>query len=138
MSLSSSTTTIRVMSAPAISAWAECAPQRSASRCHSRESSHIGTGRVRAQMPGFPPEITGTGHGFGTPGYSTWADERTRTMGYGGAITLIVLGLIFLTGVIQFDIPGLNEQALGAILLIAGIALIVLMNTVWRNRGVGA
>ena len=57
-------------------------------------------------------------------------------MGYGGAVTLIVLGLIFLTGVIQFDIPGLDERGLGAILLIAGIALIVLMNTVWRNRGV--
>jgi len=57
-------------------------------------------------------------------------------MGYGGAVTLIVLGLIFLTHVIQFDIPGVNEQALGAILLIAGIALVVLMNTVWRSRGV--
>ncbi|MFL6090264.1 MAG: DUF6458 family protein [Aeromicrobium sp.] len=58
-------------------------------------------------------------------------------MGYGGAITLIVLGLILLTGVIQFDIPGLNEQGLGVILLIAGIAVIVLMNTVWRRTGVG-
>ena len=58
-------------------------------------------------------------------------------MGYGGAITLIVLGLIFLTGVIEFDIPGLDEQGLGLILLLGGIAIIVLMNTVWRNRGVG-
>jgi hypothetical protein len=56
-------------------------------------------------------------------------------MGYGGAITLIVLGLIFLTGVIQFDIPGLDERGLGAILLLGGIAVIVLINTVWRNRG---
>jgi len=57
-------------------------------------------------------------------------------MGYGGAITLIVLGLIFLTGVIEFDLPGINEQGLGLILLIGGIATIVLINTVWRNRGV--
>lgn len=58
-------------------------------------------------------------------------------MGYGGAITLIVLGLIFLTGVIEFDLPGINEQGLGLILLIGGIATIVLINTVWRNRAVG-
>ena len=58
-------------------------------------------------------------------------------MGYGGAITLIVLGLIFLTGVIQFDVPGVDERGLGAILLLGGIAIIVLMNTVWRGRGAG-
>ncbi len=57
-------------------------------------------------------------------------------MGIGGGITLIVLGLIFLTGVIQFDIPGLNEQALGVILVLGGIAAIVLAQTVWRDRGV--
>lgn len=57
-------------------------------------------------------------------------------MGYGGAITLIVLGLIFLTGVIQADIPGLDEQGLGLILLLGGIAIIVLMNTLWRDRRV--
>jgi hypothetical protein len=58
-------------------------------------------------------------------------------MGIGGGITLIVLGLIFLTGVIQFDIPGLNEQALGLILVLGGIAAIVLAQTVWRDRRVG-
>lgn len=58
-------------------------------------------------------------------------------MGIGGGITLIVLGLIFLTGVIQVDIPGLNEQALGVILLLGGIAAIVLAQTVWRDRRVG-
>jgi hypothetical protein len=57
-------------------------------------------------------------------------------MGIGGGITLIVLGLIFLTGVIQFDIPGLNEQALGVILVLGGIAAIVLAQTIWRDRGV--
>jgi len=58
-------------------------------------------------------------------------------MGIGGGITLIVLGLIFLTGVIQFDIPGLNEQALGVILVLGGIAAIVLAQTIWRDRRVG-
>lgn len=57
-------------------------------------------------------------------------------MGIGGGITLIVLGLIFLTGVIEFDIPGLNEQALGVILVLGGIAAIVLAQTIWRDRGV--
>lgn len=57
-------------------------------------------------------------------------------MGIGGGIALIVLGLIFLTGVIQVDIPGLNEQALGVILLLGGIAAIVLAQTIWRDRGV--
>ncbi len=57
-------------------------------------------------------------------------------MGIGGGITLIVLGLIFLTGVIQVDIPGLNEQALGLILVLGGIAAIVLAQTIWRDRGV--
>lgn len=57
-------------------------------------------------------------------------------MGIGGGITLIVLGLIFLTGVIQVDIPGLNEQALGLILVLGGIAAIVLAQTIWRDRRV--
>lgn len=57
-------------------------------------------------------------------------------MGIGAGITLIVLGLIFLTGVVQFDIPALNEQALGVILVLGGIAAIVLAQTVWRDRGV--
>ena len=57
-------------------------------------------------------------------------------MGIGGGITLIVLGLIFLTGVIQVDIPGLNEQALGVILVLGGIAAIVLAQTIWRDRRV--
>ena len=55
-------------------------------------------------------------------------------MGIGGGITLIVLGLIFLTGVIQADIPGINESALGLILVLVGIAAIVLAQTIWRDR----
>jgi uncharacterized membrane protein len=57
-------------------------------------------------------------------------------MGIGGGITLIVLGLIFLTDVIEVDIPGLNEGALGLILILGGIAAIVLAQTIWRDRGV--
>ncbi|HUS22267.1 MAG TPA: DUF6458 family protein [Aeromicrobium sp.] len=57
-------------------------------------------------------------------------------MGIGGGITLIVLGLILLTGVIQADIPGVNEQALGLIFVLGGIAAIVLAQTIWRDRGV--
>jgi hypothetical protein len=59
-------------------------------------------------------------------------------MGIGGGITLIVLGLIFLTGVIEVDIPGLNESALGLILVLGGIAAIVLTQTIWRDRTVGS
>jgi len=58
-------------------------------------------------------------------------------MGIGGGITLIVLGLIFLTGVIQVDIPFINESALGVILVLGGIAAVVLSQTVWRDRTVG-
>jgi hypothetical protein len=57
-------------------------------------------------------------------------------MGIGGGIALIVLGLILATGVIQADIPGLNENALGVILILGGIAIIVFAQTYWRNRGV--
>ncbi len=59
-------------------------------------------------------------------------------MGIGGGITLIVLGLIFLTDVIEADIPGVNEGALGLILILGGIAAIVLAQTIWRDRGVPA
>jgi hypothetical protein len=55
-------------------------------------------------------------------------------MGIGGGITLIVLGLIFLSGVIEADIPGINESALGLILVLGGIAAIVLAQTIWRDR----
>ena len=57
-------------------------------------------------------------------------------MGIGGGITLIVLGLIFLTDVIEVDIPAVNEGALGLILILGGIAAIVLAQTIWRDRGV--
>ena len=55
-------------------------------------------------------------------------------MTIGAGITLIVLGLILLLGVIQVDIPYVDEYALGVLLTLAGIAGIVLSLTVWRSR----
>ena len=57
-------------------------------------------------------------------------------MTIGAGITLIVLGLILLLGVIQVDIPYVDEYALGVLLTLAGIAGILLSLTVWRSRPV--
>lgn len=60
-------------------------------------------------------------------------------MSIGSAIAMIVFGLIFLLGVIQLDLPGINEQALGVILVLGGIAIIVFQrgwwSTNWRPGG---
>lgn len=56
-------------------------------------------------------------------------------MGIGGGITLIVLGLIFTMNVIEVDIPAVNEEALGVILIIGGIVALVMFMTVWRGGG---
>jgi pilus assembly protein TadC len=56
------------------------------------------------------------------------------TMTIGTGITLIVLGLILLLGVIQIDIPYVDEYALGVLLTLAGIAGIVLSLTWLRRR----
>ena len=55
-------------------------------------------------------------------------------MGIGAGITLIVLGLILVLGVVQVDIPWVNEYALGVILTLGGIVSIVLVLTLWRDR----
>jgi hypothetical protein len=55
-------------------------------------------------------------------------------MTIGAGITLIVLGLILLLGVIEVDIPYVDDYALGVLLTLAGIAGIVLSLTVWRGR----
>lgn len=47
-------------------------------------------------------------------------------MGLGLGIFLIVLGLIFVTGVIEYDINFVEDTTLGWILLLAGILAIVL------------
>ena len=57
-------------------------------------------------------------------------------MTIGAGITLIVIGLILLLGVIEVDIPYVDEYALGVLLTLAGIAGIVLSLTVWRGRSV--
>ncbi|HUP99914.1 MAG TPA: hypothetical protein VM093_05580 [Aeromicrobium sp.] len=56
-------------------------------------------------------------------------------MTLGTGITLIVIGLIFLLGVIQVDIPFIDEYALGVLLVLAGIATIVLLFTWGRSHG---
>ena len=55
-------------------------------------------------------------------------------MGIGGGIALIVVGLVFLLNVIQVDIPGLNEYALGIIFVLGGILAVVLSLTLWRGN----
>lgn len=57
-------------------------------------------------------------------------------MGIGAGIVLAVLGLILMSGVIQVDIPFVNEYTLGVILLLGGLAAIVLALTIWRSRPV--
>ncbi|WP_148575460.1 DUF6458 family protein [Nocardioides caldifontis] len=47
-------------------------------------------------------------------------------MGLGLGITLIVLGLVFVTGVIEYDISFVEDQTLGWILLAAGVLTLVL------------
>ena len=56
-------------------------------------------------------------------------------MGIGTGVFLAVLGLILLTGVIQVDIPWVNEYMLGWILVLGGVLAIVLFLTVWRGGG---
>jgi hypothetical protein len=47
-------------------------------------------------------------------------------MGLGLGILLIVVGLVFLTGVINYDISFVEDGTLGLILLAAGVLTIVL------------
>jgi hypothetical protein len=54
-------------------------------------------------------------------------------MGIGTGIVLGVLGLILLTGVIQVDVPFVEEYTLGWILVLAGVVSIVLSMTIWRR-----
>jgi hypothetical protein len=54
-------------------------------------------------------------------------------MGLGVGIFLVVLGLIFLLGVIEVDLPAIEDVTLGWILLLAGIVSIVLGLIASRN-----
>lgn len=55
-------------------------------------------------------------------------------MGLGLGIFLIVLGLIFVTGVIEYDITFIEDTTLGWILLAAGILSIVLGFAMQQQR----
>ncbi len=58
-------------------------------------------------------------------------------MSIGAGITLIVLGLILLLGVVQVDIPFIDEHGLGVLLVLAGIVGLVLVFTWGRGRAWG-
>lgn len=47
-------------------------------------------------------------------------------MGLGVGVLLVVLGLVFLLGVIEVDLPAIEDTTLGWILLLGGLAAIVL------------
>ena len=55
-------------------------------------------------------------------------------MSIGSGIAMIVFGLIFLLGVIEFDLAGINEQALGVILVLGGIAIVVFQRGLWGTN----
>jgi uncharacterized membrane protein HdeD (DUF308 family) len=55
-------------------------------------------------------------------------------MGIGLGVVLLVLGLILVLGVVQFDIQFIDDVALGWIFLIAGILAIVLALVMNKQR----
>jgi uncharacterized membrane protein len=55
-------------------------------------------------------------------------------MGIGTGIVLIVLGLILVLGVINVDISFIDDNALGWILLLAGVVAIVLTLVMNQQR----
>ena len=55
-------------------------------------------------------------------------------MGIGVGIVLLVLGLILVTGVVNFDIGFIDDQGLGWILLIVGVLAIVLALVMNQQR----
>jgi hypothetical protein len=56
-------------------------------------------------------------------------------MGIGLGVVLLVLGLILVLGVVQFDIAFIDDIALGWIFLIAGVVAIVLALVMNKQRG---
>ena len=60
-------------------------------------------------------------------------ETQGAVMGLGVGIFLVVLGLIFVLDVINVDLPGIEDNTLGLILLVAGIAGIVLGMIASRN-----
>jgi uncharacterized membrane protein HdeD (DUF308 family) len=55
-------------------------------------------------------------------------------MGIGLGIVLLVLGLILVLGVFQFDLSFVDDQSLGWILLIVGVLAIVLALVMNQQR----
>lgn len=55
-------------------------------------------------------------------------------MGIGLGIVLLVIGLILVLGVVNFDIGFIDDQGLGWILLIVGILAIVLALVINQQR----
>jgi cell division protein FtsW (lipid II flippase) len=54
------------------------------------------------------------------------AEPQGENMGIGLGIVFVVIGLILVLGVVQFDISFVDDVALGWILLIVGILAIIL------------
>jgi uncharacterized membrane protein HdeD (DUF308 family) len=62
------------------------------------------------------------------------ATVKEKLMGIGVGIVLLVLGLILVTGVVNFDIGFIDDQGLGWILLIVGVLAIVLALVMNQQR----
>jgi uncharacterized membrane protein HdeD (DUF308 family) len=60
--------------------------------------------------------------------------QRSEHMGIGLGVVLLVLGLILVLGVVQFDIDFVDDVALGWIFVIAGILAIVLALVMNKQR----
>lgn len=56
-------------------------------------------------------------------------------MGLGLGIFLIVVGLVLVTGVVNYDINFIEDTTLGAILLAAGVLSLVLGMVMNKQRG---
>jgi hypothetical protein len=65
-------------------------------------------------------------------------DEGGRTMNIGAGIALVVIGLILLLGVVEVDIPWVNDYAVGVLLTLAGVVVVVLTlflgTRIWTAR----
>lgn len=56
-------------------------------------------------------------------------------MGIGLGVFLALIGLVIELNVIEYDIPRVNDDALGWLLIIAGVISIVLSLIAWTSRG---
>lgn len=62
--------------------------------------------------------------GVGTTGAAVQNEE---TMGIGTGIALLLVGLILLLGVVEVDLPWVDDYALGLLLTIMGVVALVLV-----------